>query len=427
MKRPALASSQRNQIDWFMQITYTTWQLFIKNELQNHAAATAFYFLLSAAPLVLLLTYATQYLAHLAESSNLAGILLAALYERFSLDELSQLGFIPQKTQAAASGVGILTLLLSSRGLINALQSAFRVIFPDEGKRLFVVNWVLPLLIVPLVFVLVILAISLQAMLAFLLQGDWLSVGKARALQSANVGFALLALWGVIYLAYHRLPLTRPPKRTARLISALSTLTLVGLFLGFGHFFHIEKYQAVYGALGGVVFVLIGAYLAAIAFYFWAQLLYALAKVDIAALEKLFLKQGEVHGSSRLENLVFARANRLLSKYGRHFAAGEHLIREGDDSRDALFIHVGRVGIYKNLEQGEKKLAELETGNLIGEMAYLLDETRTASVRAETEVVALVLPPNILEDLMRYSAPLSRRIISNLAQRLMHMNRVTQT
>jgi len=56
-------------------------------------------------------------------------------------------------------------------------------------------------------------------------------------------------------------------------------------------------------------------------------------------------------------------------------------------------------------------------------MAYLLKEKRTASVIAETEVTALVLPPAMLEELMRYSAPLSRRIIGTLCQRLQHMNR----
>jgi membrane protein len=33
-----------------------------------------------------------------------------------------------------------------------------------------------------------------------------------------------------------------------------------------------------------------------------------------------------------------------------------------------------------------------------------------------------LLPPELLEELMRYSAPLSRRIIGALAQRLMRMN-----
>ena len=56
-------------------------------------------------------------------------------------------------------------------------------------------------------------------------------------------------------------------------------------------------------------------------------------------------------------------------------------------------------------------------GQLFGEMAYLLNETRTASVVAETDVTVLALPPHILEELMRHSAPLSRRIIDTLCQR----------
>lgn len=420
-QRPHLSAAQANRLDWLLQTAYTAWRLFVKNELQNHAAATAFYFLLSAAPLVLLLTYATQYLAQMAETSNLAVMLLAALYEQFSLDSLSRLGVIPQKTQIAASGVGLLTLLLSSRGLLNALQSAFRVIFPDEGKRKFVVNWALPLLIIPLVFGLVVLAVVVQASLSFFLQADLLGLGRTRLLKTLNVGLALLAVWGLIYLAFRRLPLVHPPRRPALVVSALATLTLAGVFLGFGHFFRLEKYQAIYGALGGVVFTLIGAFLACVAFYFWAQFLYAVAKVDVAALERLFLGAGG-QGAGKLETLVFARANRLLVKYGHAFAAGDTLIREGERSREAIFLMSGRVGVYKRTDQGERKLVDLEAGNLIGEMAYLLDEPRTASVRAETEVTALVLPPEMLEELMRFSAPLSRRIIATLAQRLMRMN-----
>jgi len=420
IKTPHLDESQLNRLDWLMQAVYTTWRLFVKNELQNHAAATAFYFLLSAAPLVLLLTYAAQLLATWAESSNIAVLLLAALYEQFKLDQLSVLGVIPQRTQMAASGVGFLTLILSSRGLLNALQSAFRVIFPEEERRKFVVNWVMPLVIIPLVLGLVLLAVAAQASLTFFMQLDLLGEGKTLFFKFLNVSFALLAVWGLIYLAYRRLPLSRPPRKTTLIISALATLTLCGLFLGFGHFFRIEKYQAVYGALGGVVFILIGAFFACVAFYFWAQFLYALAKVDVAALEKLFLQHE--NADNKLESLVFARANRLLAKYGQVYEVGEALIYEGETSKQAYFIHAGRVGVYKKQEQGEKKLEELEAGNLIGEMAYLLGEVRTASVRAETQVTALVLPPEMLEELMRFSAPLSRRIIATLAQRLMRMN-----
>ena len=421
MPAPRLNVTQRNRLDWILQTVYTAWRLFVKNELQNHAAATAFYFLLSAAPLVLLLTYAAQYLAKLAETSVPAVMLLAALYEQFRLDELSTLGVIPRKAQVAAGGVGLLTLLLSSRGLVNALQSAFRVIFPDDSKRPFVLNWVLPLVIVPLVFGLVLLAVVVQATLTFFASVDLLGAGQGALFKALNALLALVAVWGMFYLALRRLPLARPPRRPTLLISALAALSLAALFWGFGQFFRVEKYQAVYGALGGVVFILIGAYFACLIFYFWAQFLYALAKVDVAALEKLFLS-GEGHGANKLEAIVFARANRLLAKYGRTYAAGETLIEEGDTAKDAYFLYAGQVAVYKRFPDGEKHLTDMEEGNLMGEMAYLLNEVRTASVRAKTEVTALVLPPELLEELMRYSAPLSRRIIGALAQRLMRMN-----
>lgn len=421
-----LRVEQQNTLDWLIQAIYTAARLFTKNELTNHAAATAFYFLLSAAPLVLLLTYAAQWLAKLAETSAPATILLAALYQQFNLEELAELGFIPRSALVSAGGVSLLTLILSSRGLVNALNSAFRVIFPDESKRHFAVNWALPLIIIPLVFGLVFLAVGIQAALTYLNQTNLLGGRSTGLLKLFNAGFALTALWGLIYLAFRRLPLSPPPKRASALIALLATLTLFALFAGFHLFFQVEKYQAVYGALGGVVFILIGGYFACLAFYFWAQFLYAVGKVDVAALEKLFLSGGETSGN-KLESIVFSRANRLLAKYGRTFQPGEALIVEGDASQEAVFIYAGTVGVFKQLPGGERKLTSIGEGNLMGEMAYLLNEKRTASVRAETEVTALILPPAMLEELMRYSAPLSRRIIGSLAERLMRMNQVTST
>ncbi len=420
-----LSANQQNRLDWLLQTAYTAWRLFVKNELQNHAAATAFYFLLSATPLVLLLSYGAQYLARLAETSTPAVFLLAALYEQFRLDELTALGVIPQKAQVAAGGVGLLTLMLSSRGLVNALQSAFRVIFPDDSKRPFVLNWILPLIIIPVVFGLVLLAVVAQATITYLLATDVLGAGRGALLKGLNTLLAVLAVWGLFYAALRRLPLSAPPKGPTLVVSGLATLTLAALFFGFGLFFRVEKYQAVYGALGGVVFILIGAYFACVAFYFWAQFLYAVTKVDVAALEKLFLG-GEGQGANKLEAIVFARANRLLAKYGRHYAPGETLIEEGDTAKDAFFLYAGQVAVYKRFPDGEKHLTDMDEGNLLGEMAYLLNEARTASIRARTEVTALVLPPEMLEELMRYSAPLSRRIIASLAQRLMRMNQVAR-
>jgi membrane protein len=416
-----LSPTQQNRLDWLLQLGLTTARLFNRNSLTNHAAATAFYLLLSATPLLLLMTIALQWLASLAEQSNWAAMLLAAFYDQLRLDRLAEMGFIPSRARLATGGVGVLTLVLSSRGLVNAVQSAFSIIFPEDSKRKLVVSWTLPLIILPVAFLLVGLTAVAQAAISYFAQAQLLGAGNALLLQGLNVLVLLLAVWGLVFAAFWRLPLHRPRARHAAWVALIASLTLLLLFTGFQMFYSVENYRAVYGALGGVVFILIGAYFACLAFYFWAQCLYALGKVDVAALERLFLG-GEGQGANRLEQYVYGRANRLLSKYGQTFTPGETLIREGDASQTAFFLYAGRVDLFKRLNGQDKRLGELGEGELFGEMAYLLGEKRTATVVAQGEVTVLALPPEMLEELMRYSAPLSRRIIGTLCQRLLRMN-----
>lgn len=410
-----------DRADWLMQVAFTTVRLFMRNGLQNHAAATAFYFMLSATPLLLLLAYGTQWLAKLAETSNLATIMFAALYEQLHLDALTEMGFIPSQARLSAGGVGILTLIISSRGLVNAVQSAFKTIFPEEAKhRPMLLAWLMPLVIIPIAFLLIGLTAGIQVVLNFLGEIDLLGDQTTTLLKSLSSLLAFAIVWAMVLLAYWRLPTTRPALGQTALVALFAALSLGALVLGFDLFFKVERYRSLYGALGGVVFILIGTYLAAIVFYLWAQCLYALGKVDVAALEKLMLADGP--GAGKLEGYVFGRADRLLHKYGRHFALGDTLITEGDASQEAFFLYDGQVGLFKAIQGKPQRLGSLDAGQFFGEMAYLLGEARTATIIAETEVVALVFPPSMLEELMSYSAPLSRRIVNSLAQRLMRMN-----
>lgn len=101
---PLKLPQRTDRADWLMQVAFTTVRLFMRNGLQNHAAATVFYFMLSATPLLLLLAYGTQWLAKLAETSNLATISFAALYEQLHLDALTEMGFIPSQARLSAGG-----------------------------------------------------------------------------------------------------------------------------------------------------------------------------------------------------------------------------------------------------------------------------------------------------------------------------------
>ena len=420
MRIPALPPTH-GSLSWLIQLAYTTVRLFGQNGLKNHAAATAFYFLLSATPLLLLLSYALQLLGKIAENSLPASILMAALYNQLELGSLTSLGFIPRQAQLAAGGVGLITLVLSSRGLVNAVHGAFRIIFPDQSKRNMVVSWMLPLIILPALFLLMSVAALVQVTLGFLAQNDFIGTGNAQVLKTLNSLFGFAMVWALLFAAYWRLPRRHPRARDAAVFSLAAIVSLGLLITVFGAFFKLENYLSLYGALGGVVFVLIGAYFAFWLLYLWAQALYAYGKVDIAALEKLFLG-GSGEGASKLEDYVFGSNHRLLAKYGEIHPAGHELIKEGDDSRIAYFLYAGHALVYKDTEEGRRRLGELNEGQLFGEMAYLLNEKRTASVVADTELTVLALPPHIMEELMQHSAPLSRRIIDTLCKRLERMN-----
>jgi len=420
LRTPALPPV-RGTLSWLLQLGYTTARLFKQNGLQNHAAATSFYFLLSATPLLLLLSYALQLLGRIAENSVPASILMAALYSQLQLESLTALGFIPRQTQLAAGSVGLVTLVLSSRGLVHSVEGAFRVLFPSQGKHNLVLSWVLPLIILPVLFLLMGLATLAQVALNFLAQNDFIGTGNAQVLQALNSLFGFAMVWTLLFAAYWRLPRQHPRARDAAVFALLATASLALLLALFGAFFKLENYHNLYGALGGVVFVLIGGYFAFLLLYLWAQALYAYGKADVTALEKLFLA-GSGEGAGKLESYVFGDAHRLLEKYGQVHPPGHTLIEEGDDSRTAYFLYAGRALVYKNTEAGRRRLGELNEGQLFGEMAYLLNEKRTASVVADTELTVLALPPQIMEELMRHSAPLSRRIIDTLCQRLERMN-----
>lgn len=90
------------------------------------------------------------------------------------------------------------------------------------------------------------------------------------------------------------------------------------------------------------------------------------------------------------------KTSKILDR--QFFRGGELLIREGDYGNRAYFIERGRVEVYREDKDGRKlTIAELGPGSIIGEMAVITQDRRTASIRTLDDCVLV----SISQDLQR--------------------------
>jgi len=82
---------------------------------------------------------------------------------------------------------------------------------------------------------------------------------------------------------------------------------------------------------------------------------------------------------------------RLVGRYGRRFAAGEALFREGDAANEAFLLQEGRIRLLKRVRMVERSLIVLKPGDLFGESALIDNAARNSTAVALSEGTALVL------------------------------------
>lgn len=96
------------------------------------------------------------------------------------------------------------------------------------------------------------------------------------------------------------------------------------------------------------------------------------------------------------------------------FPAGATLMREGRPGHEAFVLLDGEATVTI----AGKPVATLHAGDVVGEMAILEHEPRTATVVASDDLRALVLTPNGFNALLDVSPTVARRVMATLAHRL---------
>lgn len=104
------------------------------------------------------------------------------------------------------------------------------------------------------------------------------------------------------------------------------------------------------------------------------------------------------------------------------FEKGQLLMAEGETGEEAYLIMEGRVEVYKRIKDTKVRLGVLETGSIVGEMALITKEARSASVAALEKTEAAVLTQHLLSENLKKLPPFMEKIISALTERLQKAN-----
>lgn len=107
---------------------------------------------------------------------------------------------------------------------------------------------------------------------------------------------------------------------------------------------------------------------------------------------------------------------------------GDYLMRQGDPSSDLYFIEVGRVSIYLELGSGKRvRVRSFNKGSVVGELGFLLDSQRSASVIAETKALAYRLTRKAMDEMREQDADLATAfnelMLQLIAERLVATDR----
>ncbi|TVQ35200.1 MAG: hypothetical protein EA384_16525 [Spirochaetaceae bacterium] len=115
---------------------------------------------------------------------------------------------------------------------------------------------------------------------------------------------------------------------------------------------------------------------------------------------------------SGIPDSVLAHIASIMEEVDAH--EGEEFIRKGELGTCMFIIREGRVAIH----DGERKFAELAAGEVVGEMAVLDPQPRSASATAVEETVLLRLDKDPFDSVMADHPSLAQGVISVLCRRL---------
>lgn len=101
---------------------------------------------------------------------------------------------------------------------------------------------------------------------------------------------------------------------------------------------------------------------------------------------------------------------------------GEFLLHEGEESTEMYYLQSGTLSVLKRKGDSVQQIGTIISGELVGEMSFLDKEPRSASVKALTDSVLVVIPVDKLDSAMNGQPKWFSALLHTLTDRLRKAN-----
>ena len=100
----------------------------------------------------------------------------------------------------------------------------------------------------------------------------------------------------------------------------------------------------------------------------------------------------------------------------------DFLMREGEDSSEMYYLNDGLLAVLKLKGGSEQQISTLRPGELVGEMSFLDNEPRSASVRALDDCELTKIPKKKLDKYIEEQPKWMKSLLVTLTDRLRKAN-----
>ena len=408
----------------FTQRFFLTIQLYGENGLANHAAACAYGFLLSIAPMLLLVAFLIFILfkpspAAIASFFGNIPFLDGIFDEKWFSSNLFS-GVYP-----GISGIiSMLSIIWAARILAVSIQRGLKIVFPvtknrnplSENLVMFVIEAVV------IIFILIIILSSRTALRFYTLLDFFQDISFFQIItsQTGSRVFSVIILVLVSYFLYLYVPVKTPRKLSAFQGALFCVFAYSITAIALGTILDISRYNFLYGALGNLIILLVNIFFFFNFFFMGAQLIFVTDFFD--ALYFIKLRQINIKNRTRTPDLlgkVFYFTDGNSHKNIRQYKKDEIIISQGDTGDEIYYLLEGEVEVsVSSVHDNIHSVGILEAGTFFGEMRHLLSDYRCATVSAKTNVTVFVISPHVFDEILKYDTSVDRYIIEHMSRRL---------